>query len=443
MVKLLVIITFSSFVINAPAQGLFDTSTATTNRIDLNGYTRGTIWGLGEEYDYTSAFGEFCLQSSFSTQNVAMFADVRFRSGIFFNEPATIFELKEAYASYRPGSFSFTLGQQIVNWGSTDGFNPTNNITPYNYFFLTANPDDQRIANFLLRSSWQISKKISWESIVIPVYKPSVYRYELFNLGINTTFGKAQKPDINFKNGTFATLLTFELKGISFSTSWFNGYDPFYGFGIDNIEWTAMGPKVNYKASFYRKNTAGFDIEIPLKHLIFRSEVAANFIDEDKEQNYLPSDGISAVGAIEIPKGDFLLLMQYIGSFTFNFTVLNKPVGDENLPQPLQMHYAEELIRYETAQFNRQIFHQQEKWNHALSLTARQMLTYQTLELEATGYYNITSEEWMLRPSISWKASHAIDLTIGAQLMNGEKSTVFYHASKIMNGVFVELKTIF
>lgn len=443
MAKLIVFVTFLSLVLYTPAQGLFDAASASSKQINLNGYARGSIWGLGEEYDYTTAFGEFCLQSSYSTPNVALFADVRFRSGIFFNEPATIFELKEAYASYRPGSFAFTLGQQIVNWGTTDGFNPTNNITPNNYFVLTANPDDQKIANFLLRSSWQISQKISWETIVIPVYKPSVYRYELFNLGKNSTFGKAQNPEVNFKNGTLATRLSFELKGISFSTSWFNGYDPFYGFGIDNIEWTAMGPNTNYSAAYYRKNIVGLDIEIPLKHLIFRSEIASNFVDKSKDQIHLPNNGVSAVGAIEIPKGNFLLLLQYIGSFTFNYAELIKPVAEHELPQPQQMQYAEELIRYETAQFNRQIFHQQEEWNHAFSLTARQMLAYQTLELEATGYYNITSEEWMLRPNINWKANQSIRLTVGAQLMNGETGTVFHHASKIMNGVFVELKTVF
>ena len=107
------------------------------------------------------------------------------------------------------------------------------------------------------------------------------------------------------------------------------------------------------------------------------------------------------------------------------------------------MAYGEKLIFYEAAQFNRHIFHQQEEWDHAFSLTARQQLAYETLELTATGYYNLTSEEWMVRPAIVWNAAESLSLSLGAQWMKGNDGTVFSHASKLMNGVFLELKTSF
>lgn len=443
MIKLVVIVLLITLTFNLQAQGLFDKVSEKTKQIELNGYTRGVIWCLSEKYDYTSAFGEFCLKSSYKNQDFAMFADLRFRKGYLFNEHKNTLELKEAYASYRSKRIAITLGQQIINWGTTDGFSPTDNITPKNYFFLTANPYDQRMANFLFRSNWQISRNTSWEIIAIPIYKPSIYRYELFNLGNNTTFDEAHYPDVKFENGTYATRLSFELKSISLSILWFSGYDPFYGFSVKKIELDTPIPKIWYKAAFYRKETAGLGIEIPVKNLIVKTEIAANFIDKSKNQIQLPNNSIAAVGAIEIPKGNFLLLLQYIGAFTLNYIDLKKPVAIQNMHQIEQKHYIEEMIFYETAQYNRQIFHQQEKLNHAFSFTARQMLAYQTLELEVTTYYNITSKEWMLRPNVSWKANQTIRLTIGAQLMNGETGTVFYHASKIMNGVFVELKTAF
>ena len=46
-----------------------------------------------------------------------------------------------------------------------DGFNPTDNITPYDYFFLTANPDDQKLPNILLQAKWYITPKVNFEFI--------------------------------------------------------------------------------------------------------------------------------------------------------------------------------------------------------------------------------------------------------------------------------------
>ena len=59
-------------------------------------------------------------------------------------------QLKEAYAGYSGEKMDVLFGNQIVNWGRTDGFNPTNCITPSDYFFLTAEPDDQKLSNFML-----------------------------------------------------------------------------------------------------------------------------------------------------------------------------------------------------------------------------------------------------------------------------------------------------
>jgi hypothetical protein len=427
----------------SPAQGLFESTGTAQNTVQLGGYARGSAYGGGDIYDYASVFGEFCLQSSYATRDVALFADVRFRSGYFFGEPESTFELKEAYASYRPGKFSFSLGQQIVTWGKTDGFNPTNNITPNNYFFFSAKPDDQKLSNFMLRNNWQLGHGISWETIAIPVYRPSVYRYDLFDMGANVTFVENELPTVSFENGSLATRLSFELRGIGFSLSWFNGYDPFYGFKVKGVEWESDTPKVTNTAAFYRKNSAGFDLEIPIKQIIFRTEAAFDFTNNYKAEMHIPNPGAKAVGALELPLGNFMFLLQYIGSYTFDFEQLNGPqMPQSNNPLEL-MTYAETLINFESEQFNRHIFHQQEAWNHEFSGTIRQSLAYNTLDITVSAYYNLTSDEWLLRPEVVWKAAGSLSVSIGAQWMHGPDGTIFSHASKLMNGVFLELKTSF
>ena len=431
------------FWFSAGAQSLFENTVSQQQGPQWNGYVRGMGYGGGVDHDYASLFGEFSLQSNYSTGNVAFVADARFLSGYIFGEQKTTLQLKEAYATYQPGKFSVSLGQQIVNWGKTDGFNPTNNITPNNYFFLTSNADDQKLSNFMLRTKLQLTSGINWEVIAIPIYRPSVYRYDLFDMGANVSFADAVLPAKKFDQGSLATRLSFELKGVGFSLSWFNGYDPFYGFMVNPVEWIAEGPSVINSAAYYRKNTVGFDLELPLRWLIFRAEAAVNFTKDHETAMSIPNPGASAVAALEYMHGNFMVLLQYVGGYTFDYKALTQP----ELPQsnnPLElMAYGEKLIFYEAAQFNRHIFHQQEEWDHAFSLTARQQLAYETLELTATGYYNLTSEEWMVRPAIVWNAAESLSLSLGAQWMKGNDGTVFSHASKLMNGVFLELKTSF
>ena len=91
-------------------------------------------------------------------------------------------------------------------------------------------------------------------------------------------------------------------------------------------------------------------------------------------------------------------------------------------------YYAEAMIRYESARFNRKIFNQQEKTNHALSLTLSKSFAYDTWNAELTGYYNITSEEYMIRPKITWKATDALSLSAGGSYMKGPENSIFWYA---------------
>ena len=52
-------------------QGLFESAQTesderTNTRIEFNGYARGSAFGGSEFYDYSSVFGEFCLQNKLS-----------------------------------------------------------------------------------------------------------------------------------------------------------------------------------------------------------------------------------------------------------------------------------------------------------------------------------------------------------------------------------------
>jgi hypothetical protein len=430
------------------SQGLFETASQSTGKsneqaLQLNGFVRGSVFGTGDVYDFTNAFGEVSLQTHLKKDKFVMNADIRFRSGYNFNQPVSELEIKEAYAGISTNSIDLFLGEQIVSWGRTDGFNPTNNITPNNYFFFSANPNDQKIPNFMMKADIRFSPQVDWEIIAIPIYRASMYRYDLFDMGANVSFVDAVLPDKTFRNSTMATKLNFELSGIGFSASWFRGYDPFYGFDLKSVDFSTGKPVITYLPSFYLKNTIGLDFTLPIGTWILRGECAYNLTENDDHKIYIPNDDIGYVAAIEHDFGGFLTIIQYVGKYTFNFSELSVPVLTDPTNMMAQLQYANEMINYESATFNKKIFHQQEKMNHAVFVAISKYFAYETVNAELSGYYDLTSEEYLIRPTLSCKIGSALTATAGYSFMKGPDKSVFSYADPIMNGVFIELKASF
>ncbi len=429
-------------------QGLFESAQTDLDKsankgIELNGFARGSAYGAGELFDYSSVFGEFCLQTEFNKANAYLYSDLRFRGGVNFDDHYTEFQLKELYAGYKSAGFDLFLGNQIITWGRSDGFNPTNNITPNDYFFLTSDMDDQKLSNFMLRMKYRINPVIDIELIAIPVYSPSNYRFDLFDMGEGVSFGDVNMPEISFGNASLATRLNFELPGIGFSVSWFRGYDPFYGFNVKSIDWSTGEPVITNTASPYLKNTIGFDFALPVKSWILRTEAAYN-ISRDYEQNmHIPNPGITCVIGVEHAFWGITTILQYIGRFTFDFTELPLPVLTDSLDPLAQMQFTNEMIEYESALFNRKMFYQQEESNHAFALVLSKDLAYDSWNIEMGGYYNLTSEEFLIRLRLTWKINDALAASVGESFMSGPDKSVFDYSGPVLNGVFLELKTSF
>lgn len=440
-----VILILSCSLLNA--QGLFENSltkqTDKKAKLNFSGYVRGSAYGGGEVYDYTSIFGEFSIQGKLSYNRAFLFTELRFRSGLQFNRPSHVVELREAYAGYNGEKFDLLLGNQIITWGRTGGYNPTNNITPNDYFFFTAEPDDQKLSNFLLRIKYRINSKIDLDIIAIPVYKPSIYRFSLFELGENVSFTLPTLPDKTFENGSFAARINFELSKVGFSFSYFRGYDPYYGFNVTDIDWSTGIPLITNSATPYLKNTIGADIALPVGSVILRGEIANNILAGYDDEMFAPKSDLYYVVGAEKSFGGFNTILQYIGRYTFDFTPLKEPIPENPSDPASQIKYFNDLIYYESTLFNRKIFYQQKEFNHAFSLMISKYFVHEILYAELTAVYNITSEEIMLRPKISWKISDALTSSVGCSYMHGPDASLFSYAGPVMNGVFLELRVSF
>jgi len=445
---LLLIMLYLIVGVASRGQGLFESaqteSDKSTNKgLEFNGFARGSAFGGSEFYDYSSVFGEFCLQNKLSYGKTYLFADLRFRGGVNFDEQYTEFQLKEVYAGYQSDKFDLFLGNQIVAWGRTDGFNPTNNITPNDYFFLTSDMDDQNLSNFMLKIKYRFSSAIDIELIGIPVYLPSIYRFDFFDLGEGVSFGEVTLPDKSFGNGSVATRLNFEFSKIGFSVSYFRGYDPFYGFNVDSVDFSTGVPVITNTGTPYLKNTIGADFTLPFNLWILRGEAAYN-LTRDYEQNmFVPNPDIAYVFGVEHDFWGVTTILQYVGKYTLDFNKLQVPVLTDPFDPLAQLQYATEMIEYESALFNRKMFYQQEETNHAIALFLNKALAYDIWNVELGGYYNITSEEWMIRPKLTWKINDALAASLGGSYMSGPDKSIFSYSDPVLSGVFIELKASF
>lgn len=443
IIAFLILFTSSLF-----AQGLFDSASKEESKdkkvgIDFSGYVRGSAYGGAENYDYSTLFGESSLKGKLSYENTFLFTELRLRAGIQFDQQFTKFELREAYGGYSGAKFDALLGNQIITWGRMDGFNPTNNITPNDYFFLTADPDDQKLSNFMLRLKWRINPKIDFDIIMIPVYRPSIYRYDLFDLGENVSFVESVLPAFTFENSTFAARLNFELSKAGFSLSYFRGFDPFYGFNVVDVQWVEFAPVISNAAIPYFKNTIGADLAIPLGSWMARGEFAYNITSDYETEMYIPNPNLQYVIGLERNFSGFNTILQYIGQYNLEFIERQTPVLLDPANPLAQLQYATEMIYYESALFNDRIFHQQEEMNHAASLVISKPFAYETWNVEFTVYYNFTSEEYLLRPKISWKITDALIASTGLSYFYGPEKSLFEYSSPVMSGGFLELKVNF
>ncbi len=413
----------------------------------IHGFGRGSVYGGSKAYDLTSVFAELSLQASLKKGPAILESDIRFTTGMFFNEKDARFRIRELYAGYKSQKFDIFLGNQIVIWGRMDGFNPTNNITPSDYFFLSSDPADQQQSNFMLKMQYRPLPGVDLELVAIPFYKMSSYRFDLFDmgeLGKYLLFGDDMLPERILANGTYAVRANFDYPAFGGSVSWFQGYDPYHGFNVVSVNWASAQPVVRIASTPYRKTAIGADVAIPVGNLmIVRAEAAYNHTKNPDKKMFIPNPDISYVVGIETNVLGCTVIGQYIGKYTFDFFPLSVPVSpDANDPASL-VQYAEKYIDYENRLFNRKVFNQQERTNHAVSLTITRSFAYDVLSAECTGYYNITSKEWFVRPKLSWRISDALMAVVGGNYMRGGEKTLYGYSSAVMNGAFAELKVIF
>jgi len=409
---------------------------------DLNGYVRGVAY-VGEnpvdgKTALKSGYGEAALKLKASKSDFgSFFTELRFRDGYEYGDELEEFEVTEAYVTAYAGPLDIRLGKQIVAWGKADGVNPTDNITPINGVVRSPESDDLRIGNFLTKINWNLSSIFQLEGIYIPKYRNSVMTFDLLEWPEGSQVGEDFYPNQNLKNASYALKLKYAGAKVDGSISYFAGYNTLPGLIVSSFQ---MNPdystEVEISPKAFRNQIIGADFSTSLGNWGVRGEGAYRIVpDRYDDDYYAPESELFFVLGFDRSWGDFSLIAQYMGRYVPDFEKVSNASPEEV--------GAEKYTELQLARVNQLYFQQNDVWNHSMSLRPAMNFLYDNLTIEAFGMYHFTTEEFLLRPQVTYSMSDGIKLSAGAEYYHGGEDTLNDLISPIFNGAFVELRMSF
>ncbi len=437
MVKIFILILII-ITLSLPAQSLFDDalqedpSFSAAFNYELNGYVRGGIYvgPVPEESGYESKdrYGEAALKLRLRKgQWGDAYSELRFRSKNNSKNSISSFALREAYVNAYLRAFDLRIGQQIVQWGKADGYNPTNVITPLDLLVFSPDEDDRRISNFLIRSyyNWSV---LHLEAIWVPIYGSSVLPFSKVELPEGVQLSEPDYPDEAIEHSAIALKLHYEGASLDGTLSYFNGFLPMPGLSA-----RTENSKLNIFPTAYRIQMIGADFSTTVGAYGLRSEFAYREpYEEENTWQSIPKRQIEYILGLDREFGNFSLIIQYIGKYVFDYKDLTK--AHQTSP---------EFAKYKIALWNRLLSGQLKEWTHAISFRPAWKLYHETLSLELLGQINLSTEETFLKPKLSYDITDDLTLSAGAQIYHGPDDTLFGLLDECNSAGFIELRISF
>jgi len=428
-----------------------------TSSVELNGYVRSDLYlGKVNEKNVTEIKSGYAEAAAKLKAKMGKWGDgraeMRLRYGYLGSQVEGTFDLHEAFANVYLGPLDIRFGHQIIAWGRADAFNPTDNLTPRDMRVRSPNEDDRRAANLAIRT-WLNFPPLRWEIIYIPFYAPS--HFPSFALPGPIAFTEPDYPDTDFEHGIAATRLNFELAKVDFSVSYLFGYATFPGLGFVELRYLQDPIELAVAFRAYQQHVAGADFSTAIGDLFgLRGEVAYRHTLKSGKSEHVPLPDLQYVLGVDREFGDVSIIVQYVGRTVFDWEKLPDPkdiVGQLPPRELLEQLMANPIvagaivadIRTEIRRNTRMIAGQTTRFSHALTARVAWNLLQETLTLELLGFYNFSTEEWILMPKITYSIADGLKASAGAEIYGGPDGTMYGTIDQIMSAGFLELKAYF
>ena len=178
-------------------------------------------------------------------------------------------QLREAYLTWFPSWGEVKIGKQIHAWGVADGNNPTDNLNPYDFYYMFLQGADRKIGSV---SASIISYWNNWqlEGVVIPNHVSNRLPFNEpefpFQIPIEPTEYQERQNSLEY-GLQLKTILGETDLGISY----FEGYDRSFSLlGIDTMNIMQVSPKFGYRST----SVIGLNMVTFIKDITIRAESA-------------------------------------------------------------------------------------------------------------------------------------------------------------------------
>ena len=207
------------------------------------------------------------------------------RGGYELLENSVNLNIVEGYIDFYTDNSDWRIGKQLIFWGKADGYSPTDNINPDNYFILSQELEDTRQAIFAVRSDIYLNN-----GTLQLVYSPEIAlnQYPGFSLSLPVS-----ADEQNWQNHTLAIKYDWIKEKTDYSVSLYHGWTTF------------MNPIPLPSLQANRMTVLGFDFSTVIDQIILKGELAyksyqnldANF-EFSLEASYSPEENLNIAGML-------------------------------------------------------------------------------------------------------------------------------------------------
>jgi hypothetical protein len=331
--------------------------------------------------------------------------------------------LDEAYINLYLGDIDIRVGKQIYAWGRADGFNPTDNLTAWDFSDIL-DTDDEKIGVISARANYYIGDW-SIEAVLVPSFTASILPAEVSSrwlpelpaavpnpmypeagpatLQASYRFARPILPDEGVKSTQYAMKLSGLASGWDFSISWFDGFDDLPAVhNITVVDSAFTTAEITLQSKYHRRRAIGADFATAFGGLGVRGEAAY----------YLTEDWDGTDPAIDDPYLQYVLGLDY----TFRDVLPGKDLF-------VLMQWVQEVQMPD-----RNTVYRITDFNHLFrkSLMAKADLSLgEFVKLTFEGVVNLNTDDWWLRPGMEWSVTDGVKLLATADLLGGPQDSFF------------------
>jgi len=313
---------------------------------------------------------------------------------------------REAYVK-APGERSdFYLGKRVYSWGKAEGYNPTDNINPYDYLDF---PDREKIGVFsasLEHSLGNSNIDIVWVPFFTPGRLPerdnrwagtveadtAVVGGQTIPAGQQVVVEERELPPDTLKNSQTAGRLRLTIESWDMALSYYHGFD-----SVPAVEERFVGPVRHLTPKYNKISVYGFSLVTTLEKLEAHVETAYRHTesgDDDDFVSYIAGGSYSWDEPLSFVE-KFSLYLEYAG----------EEVTDEK----------DNPARYSAKNYTRPF-----KRSALGSIIAR---FNEDAEFALSGAYNFDEYDFFLQPKLTYKLTDSLKVKAGFDMLHGAQDT--------------------